>query len=353
MNCIQSPRQDRIRRSTVRSNFAILLSACCGIVISIAASADGEERTATKPSASQPDTVEVATIAMHSKLGEPEANLDRVEEWAIKAHRRGATFAVFPEECITGSLNKSSLTRPEAAKIAETASKMARPRLEAICRKLEMTLVVGIIEPSTGDKLSNNALIIGPKGYLATFTKLQLPNENELAWFTVGETLPVVTSQGWIFSVGIGADMHVPEYFRMAARNGAEFMLLPAGGSDGAELVGADGDQKRQAISHKTLHMEFLPERALESGLYIFYANQAGHSGTDWFPGLALAVDPTGQLVDEHLPTEGIIVTEMSRKEMTAARKARKPATITLVSQPVSLKNSSSQPVQIKKIGEP
>ena len=42
-------------------------------------------------------------------MGEPAVNLDRVETWLRRASRAGATFAVFPEECITGSVNKSEL----------------------------------------------------------------------------------------------------------------------------------------------------------------------------------------------------------------------------------------------------
>ena len=56
-----------------------------------------------------------------------------------------------------------------------------------------------------------------------------------------------------------------------------------------------------------------------QSGLYIFYANQAGKSGPSWFPGLVLVTDPHGQLVAEHLPTEGMVVTEVSRDVRAAA----------------------------------
>ena len=56
-----------------------------------------------------------------------------------------------------------------------------------------------------------------------------------------------------------------------------------------------------------------------QSGLYIFYANQAGKSGPSWFPGLVLVTDPHGQLVAEHLPTEGMLVTAVSRRALAAA----------------------------------
>ena len=62
-----------------------------------------------------------------------------------------------------------------------------------------------------------------------------------------------------------------------------------------------------------------------QSGLYIFYANQAGKSGRSWFPGLVLVTDPHGRLVAEHLPTEGMIGTEVSRGALTVVPCARTP----------------------------
>ena len=65
------------------------------------------------------------------------------------------------------------------------------------------------------------------------------------------------------------------------------------------ELVGPDGDQTKQAEHHRALHTKLMRQ--------LFYANQAGKSGPAWFPGLALVTDPHGQLVAEHLPTEGML----------------------------------------------
>ncbi|GIS60592.1 MAG: hypothetical protein CM1200mP2_28170 [Planctomycetaceae bacterium] len=57
-------------------------------------------------------------------------------------------------------------------------------------------------------------------------------------------------------------------------------MLCPIGGSGRDSLVNKKtGDQTRQAEFHRNLHMKFLPARAADHGLYVFYANQAGRSG--------------------------------------------------------------------------
>ena len=271
-------------------------------------------------------TVQVAAVAMHSAMGEPAVNLDRMEMWLRRARRAGARFAVFPEECITGSVNKSEQaddavlaaidTAAQRAAI-DTAGRLAVPRLEALCRELGMTVVVGTVE-RRGDRRFNCALVVGPDGYLATYDKMWLPG-GEREYFEPGETLQVLDSQGWRFAVGICADLQRGDYFRLAAEAGAEFFLLCVAGSGMSELVGPDGDQTKQAEHHRALHTKLMRRRSAQSGMYIFYANQAGKSGPAWFPGLVLVTDPHGQLVAEHLPTEGMVVTEVSRGVLVAA----------------------------------
>jgi len=269
-------------------------------------------------------TARVATVAMHSELGDYETNLKRIRHWAGKAHQAQATFVVFPELCVTGSLCNSKMPQSQARALAEKAMQAAVPRLETMCRELDMTIVVGIVEP-VENGFRNSALVIGPQGHLTTYHKLWLPNANEEKWFQAGKRLPVIDSQGWKFSVGICADINHQAYFDAAARQGAELMLCPIGGSGRDSLANKEtGDQTKQAEFHRNLHMKFLPTRASSSRMYVFYANQAGRSGDYWYPGLALALDPHGKLVGEHRPTEGMIVTDISKKLLAKAR--RQPA---------------------------
>ena len=262
-------------------------------------------------------TVQVAGVAMHSAMGEPAVNLDRVETWLRRARRAGARFAVFPEECITGSVNKSELADDAVLVVIDTAAELAVPRLEALCRELGMTAVVGTVE-RRGNGRFNSALVVGPAGHLATYDKMWLPG-GEREYFQPGETLLVLDSQGWRFAVGICADLQRGDYFRLAAEAGAEFFLLCVAGSGAPELVGPDGDQTKQAEHHRALHTKLMRRWSAQSGMYVFYANQAGKSGPAWFPGVVLVTDPHGQLVAEHLPTEGMVVTEVSRRALAAA----------------------------------
>ena len=194
------------------------------------------------------DKTRIASVAMHSAMGDPATNLERIAEWSNRAHEQGATFALFPEECITGSMNKSDIPAAEAMEIAKCAADTSVTFLESLCRDLDMTLVVGTIEPG-GARYRNSALIVGPKGYLATFIKLHIPNATERTWFEPGNELPVVTSQGWTFSVGICYDLRFPEIFRTAAQQGAEFFLIAVGGSGGGKQSYAQGACPKEKVN--------------------------------------------------------------------------------------------------------
>lgn len=264
----------------------------------------------------QGETTRIALIGMTSVMADPDANLARIEQWCRKASAAGARFALFPEECITGSMNKSDLNIDEARAIAASSYEKAVTFLETLCRDLQLTVVVGTIEPGE-TVLRNSVLIVGPEGYITTYSKLHLPNETERTWFEPGESLPIVDSQDWKFSVGICYDVCVPEIFRAAATEGADFFLLAVGGSYAPHEFERAAEMSEE---YRQLTMRILPSRAVDNGIYVFFANQSGVSGNAWFPGLSLAIDPAGNLIGEKLQDEGMILVDVSRQALSAAR---------------------------------
>jgi len=296
--------------------------------------------------ADESDRVKIALVAMHSEMGQPDENLKRVGRFADQARQAGAKFVVFTEECLTGSLNKSKLTRQEVTQIVARGEEIALPRLEEIAKKNQQTLIVGTTIRD-GEKYRNAALIVGPAGRLAAYYKLWLPNENEGEFFIPGTELPVIDSQRWRFSVGICADLDRGEYFDAASRAGAELFLLPIAGSGYGELVGANGDQAKQAAKHRELHEPIMREWGRRHALYVGYANQAGLSGDNWFPGLSIAVDPLGEPAGVHAATEGLLVVEAHKDVLTRARAGlERPAT------PPKLTNSAGEQVKIRFVGK-
>ena len=284
--------------------FALIVLGSCAALSPVAPAAEPADAT-----------TRIAAVAMASALGDPETNLVRVEAWATRARAEGATFAVFPEECLTGSLNKSKLSLAEARQVVERSAALAIPRLESLARRLEMTLAVGTIE-SADERLRNAVLVVGPDGFLGSYTKIHLPNENERAWFVEGDRVLVVRSQGWTFSVGICADLNYPEMFRSAARGGAEFFLLS---------VGCSGDGSREnAVRCLKEYSGLMRSAAVANGLPIFYADQAGPDRAS----LAFSMDLRGDVVDSLCGREGLVTTEISRGAIDRARAGGDPTNV-------------------------
>ena len=265
------------------------------------------------------DSSRIAAIAMHSEMGSPDVNFDRVAELCRQAAGEGARFLLFPEECLTGSLNKSDISLTEAFPIAEQAMRLAGQGLPGLAADLDIAIVVGTIEPG-GDRLLNSALVYGPMGHVATFRKLHMPNKTEFAWFRPGSELPVITLLGWTFGVGICYDCRFAEIFRVAALHGADFFLVANGASGYAELIGPDGDQTAQNEEHRRSLSRILPARAVDNGMYVVSANQAGRSGHAEFPGLCVAFDPDGASLGHSGPGEGILYVDVSREAVATAR---------------------------------
>lgn len=263
-----------------------------------------------------PDAVtRVAAVSMASAMGEPETNLERVEAWASRARAEGASFVVFPEECVTGSLNKSKMGLAEARKVVERAAEISVPRLERLARRLGMTLAVGLIEPC-GDRFRNSVLVVAPGGFLGSYAKVHLPNATEREWFVEGDRVLVAKSQGWAFSVGICADLNYPEIFRAAARGGAEFFLL---------AVGCSGNGSREgAVASMKEYCGLMRASAVANGLYIFYADQSGRDRAS----LAFSMDLRGDVVDSCCGREGLVATDISRAAIQRARSGCDPTNL-------------------------
>lgn len=277
------------------------------------------------------NTVRAAAVAMRCEMGAPAENLDRVACWAERAHADGARFAVFPEECITGSLNKAGISPDEARATVELAATLAAPRLAELCRRLDMTLAVGTIEPC-GPRFRNSVLIVAPEGLLGTYAKVHLPNEKELEWFFPGEELVVAKSRGWTFSVGICADLNYPELFRAAAGAGADFIMFAVGCSGNGTTGGA--------VAGREEYSGLMRSGAVANGLCVLYADQVGPDRLS----LAFTMNQRGEVVDSCCAREGIAMVEIDRAAIREARAGGDPTNLNRVRTDVY--------ARIRRIGE-
>jgi predicted amidohydrolase len=161
-------------------------------------------------------------IQFSPKFGRVDANIEKAISMIEKSD---AELMVLPELFNTGYL---FISLEEAADAAEEvpAGKTTRA-LCAIARKKKINIVAGIIENFHGN-LYNSAVLVSPAGYLGTYRKVHLFNEENL-WFKSGNTGFNIFDLG-ICKIGlmICFDWFFPESARILALKGADIICHPA-----------------------------------------------------------------------------------------------------------------------------
>src|ERR1700692_5160377 len=119
-------------------------------------------------------SIVVACIQMQPAFGNVAANVAHSLELIDRRACRGADLVVLPELANTGYMFAS---REEAFGLAEPVP--GGPSVAAWAERAArhgMHIVAGITERS-GSDLYNSAVVVGPEGYIGTFRKVHLWNE--------------------------------------------------------------------------------------------------------------------------------------------------------------------------------
>jgi len=226
-------------------------------------------------------SVTIGCLQMQPSFGDVASNVERSLQLIDRAAADGANLVVLPELCNTGYVFAS---REEAFAIAEEipdgptvaawAERAARHRLH---------LVAGICERA-GNNLFNSAVVIGPAGYVGTYRKVHLWNEEAL-FFEPGDLgFPVFHTPIGRIGVAICYDGWFPETFRLCALQGADIVCVP---TNWVPIPGqADG---RQAMAN-ILAMA----AAHSNSMFIACADRVGVERGQPFEGQSLIVSYTG-----------------------------------------------------------
>jgi N-carbamoylputrescine amidase len=225
--------------------------------------------------------INVACIQFGPIIGEPAKNLTAMETKIRSAHQRGATVVVLPELADSGYVFASAA---ELARLAEPIpGGQSAQRLCALARELQLYIVSGLAERD-GDRFYNAALICGPQGYIGTYRKLHLWNEENL-FFQKGDLgLPVFDTEIGRIGVAICYDSWFPETFRQLALKGAELICVPT------NWVPMPGNDRQPEVMAHILHKA----AAHSNGLFIACADRVGIERGQPFLGRSLIVGPQG-----------------------------------------------------------
>jgi predicted amidohydrolase len=201
-------------------------------------------------------TMKSGFVQFSPQFGKVDTNIDKALSLIEKAD---AGLLVLPELFNTGYL---FISVKEASDLAEEIpSGKTTQALCSIANKRKIHIVAGIAEVSAG-KLYNSAVLISPTGYVATYRKIHLFNEEKL-WFQPGDKGFAVYDIGSCkIGIMICFDWYFPESTRILALKGADIICHPA------NLV----------LPHC---QDAMITRCLESRIYVVTANRTGEEERD------------------------------------------------------------------------
>lgn len=166
--------------------------------------------------------MKIAVYQFSPEFGQKDKNLIKIEKALFKTE---AELVVLPELCNTGY---QFVSQKEVSELCEPIPEGTTvKRFSRICREKGMFLVGGIGEKAA-ESFYNSAVLMGPDGYIGTYRKVHLfdeekkffrPGNEKFQVWDIGKTkIGVMICFDWIF----------PESARSLALQGAEIICHPA-----------------------------------------------------------------------------------------------------------------------------
>jgi len=239
--------------------------------------------------------MKVAAAQIQPQFAQPEKNRSLLRRYCEKAANQKVDLLVFPELCVTG-YNFTSLDQVRS--FAELIPEGPTTKLcIELAKKHRTTIVAGIAERDTKNRLYNSAVIVGTKGFMGRYRKIHL-FAREKEWFQPGTEPPQV----WhIPKATIGVlvcfDWAFPEVSRILMLEGCEILCLPA------NLVLPYAQQT-------------MITRSIENRMFTVLANRIGSERTLTFTGRSQITDSQGAvLVRSGTKRTGLITAEINSKQ--------------------------------------
>ncbi len=235
---------------------------------------------------------------------EPGERLLRLEQAVISTHRDNGdrpALVLCSELFASGYYIGDGLRQR-----AESLDGPVMQQVSELARRLDTAIVYGY--PERGEAgLHNSAAFIAADGsLLANHRKcINAPGGFEDNYFTPGAQATLVDYAGLRIALQICYEIEFPESARQAALAGAQLILAPT-------ALGAEWDVVASRV---------VPSRAFENGVWVAYANHAGHeNGIDYLGGSKI-VAPDGVIEADAGSGEGIITCNVDAARVDAAQR--------------------------------
>ena len=246
--------------------------------------------------------MKIAGVQMDVTLMNKKENLRRIIEKMEETASEGAELTVFPECALTGYCFESL---EEALPFAETIPGPSTEQLQQACKRLNQSIVFGMLETSE-ESVFNAAVLLSPDGVIGSYRKIHLPFLGVDQFATPGNR-PFAVHEHPQANIGLNIcyDSAFPESSRIMSIQKADLIALPTNWPPGAECMAEHG----------------INMRAMENGIFYIAVNRVGLERGFQFIGGSSICGPTGEtLARTNTKEEEIIYATI---DPTAARKKR------------------------------
>ena len=239
--------------------------------------------------------MKVAAAQISCTLGDSDANLRKVGDFAALAKKSGADLIVFPEMIDTG------YSMPVIQKHARAWEEGAFLELKRIAKENSIAIVAGISDRE-GDSIFNAQVFLNSIGdVLAKYRKTHLVTAaplDERVCLSPGNEFVTCKIDNFQVGLSICYDLRFPEMMRtLVVTHGANLIV----NSSAWPVVRAE-------------HLRILAvARAVENQSYFIIANRVGTDDGVTFCGSSMIVDPSGKILAAASPDrEEMIEAEVS-----------------------------------------
>lgn len=232
-----------------------------------------------------------------------EANLARLERTVAQIADR-VDLVITPEMFLCGYNIGAAAVRARA----ERSDGPSARRVAQICADHHVAVLYGCAEESEGLVYNTIRLVDADGSTVATHYKTHLFGDLDVSMVTAGgEPAPVVDLGAWRLGMLTCYEVEFPEMLRSLAIRGADIVCVPTANMRAY-------DEVQQIL---------LPARALESQVYLAYANYVGEEGDLSYGGLSEFVNPTGEVGALGGRGEEIVIATADRRALQRSRSER------------------------------
>lgn len=247
--------------------------------------------------------MKIAAAQIACAVGDLEANLRKLRDFAERAKNSGVAWIIFPEMSDTGYV------MPVIRERASTWSEGAVPALQKLARNHSLGIVCGVSERN-GECIFNSQVVIDSLGKIAgKYRKTHLfapaPIEEDKC-FRAGDELVAVVAGELRFGLSICYDLRFPELARALALE-----------RDANVLVVSSAWPFPRAEHLRTL----ATARAIENQSYVVLANRVGTDDGVTFCGGSAIIDPYGVVIAAaSADREELVLAEISAETLRSLR---------------------------------